>query len=152
MKKSLKERLRANMGIKSASNVVSLLLNLRSADESSSIIYVENFIYTKIKFVNMQKVISIRPTEEMERKLERLLGIEKMGRSAVIRKILDRGINEELKRYALELFKDKRVSLAKAAEIADISLRAMMDLIKEKDIPLHITIVDIRDDFEAAMR
>ena len=102
--------------------------------------------------VNMQKVISIRPTEEMERKLERLLGIEKMGRSAVIRKILDRGINEELKRYALELFKDKRVSLAKAAEIADISLRAMMDLIKEKDIPLHITIVDIRDDFEAAMR
>jgi hypothetical protein len=87
MKKSLKERLRANMGIKSASNVVSLLLNLRSADESSSIIYVENFIYTKIKFVNMQKVISIRPTEEMERKLERLLGIEKMGRSAVIRKI-----------------------------------------------------------------
>lgn len=100
----------------------------------------------------MQKVISIRPTEEMERKLERLLGIEKMGRSAVIRKILDRGINEELKRYALELFKDKRVSLAKAAEIADISLRTMMDLIKEKDIPLHITIVDIRDDFEAAMR
>jgi hypothetical protein len=39
----------------------------------------------------------------MERKLERLLGIEKMGRSAVIRKILDRGINEELKSYGYSI-------------------------------------------------
>ena len=100
----------------------------------------------------MQKIISVRPTEEMEKKLERLLGIEKAGRSALIRRILDRGINEELKKYALELFKDKKVSLAKAAEIADISVREMMDLIKEKDIPLHITIEDIREDFEAAMK
>jgi len=45
----------------------------------------------------MQKVISIRPTEEMERKLERLLGIEKMGRSALIRKILDRGDKRGIK-------------------------------------------------------
>ncbi len=81
-----------------------------------------------------------------------LISIEQMGKSALIRRILDRGLNEELKRYALELFRDKRVSLAKAAEIAGISVRAMMDLIKEKDIPLHITLEDIREDFEAAMK
>ncbi len=100
----------------------------------------------------MQKIISIRPTEEIERKLERLIGIEKMERSALIRRILDIGIDEELKKHALELFRDKKVSLAKAAEIADISVREMMDLIKEKGISLHITIEDIREDFEAAMR
>jgi len=99
----------------------------------------------------MQKIISIRPTEEMAKKLEMLISIEQMGKSALIRRILDRGLNEELKRYALELFRDKRVSLAKAAEIAGISVREMMDLIKEKDIPLHITLEDIREDFEAAI-
>ncbi|MGB2727006.1 MAG: UPF0175 family protein [Halobacteriota archaeon] len=100
----------------------------------------------------MQKIISIRPTEEIERKLERLIGIEKTERSALIRRILDIGINEELKKHALELFRDKKVSLAKAAEIANISVREMMDLIKEKGVSLHITIEDIRKDFEAAMK
>ena len=100
----------------------------------------------------MQKIISIRPTEEIERKLERLIGIEKMERSALIRRILDIGIEEDLKKHALELFRDKKVSLAKAAEIADISVREMMDLIKEKGISLHITIEDVREDFEAAMK
>ena len=46
----------------------------------------------------MQKVISIRPTTEIERKLERLIGIDKAERSALIRRILDTGINEELKK------------------------------------------------------
>jgi len=100
----------------------------------------------------MQKIISIRPTEEIERKLGRLIGIEKTEKSALIRRILDIGIDEELKKHALELFRDKKVSLAKAAEIADISVREMMDLIKEKGISLHISIEDIREDFEAAMR
>lgn len=70
----------------------------------------------------------------------------------MIRRILDTGINEELKKRALGLFRDKKVSLAKAAEIADISVREMMDLIKEKGISLHISIEDIREDFEAAMK
>ena len=100
----------------------------------------------------MQKVISVRPTEEMERKIERLIRIEKMERSALIRRILDTGIKEELKKHALELFRDKKVSLAKAAEIADVSVREMMDLIKEKGIFLHISVDEIRKDFEAAMK
>lgn len=99
----------------------------------------------------MQKTISIRPTEKIERKLDWLVSIENIGKSAVIRKILEIGINEELKNRALELYRDNRVSLAKAAEIADISVREMMALVKEKDIPLHIGIDEIREDFEAAI-
>ncbi len=100
----------------------------------------------------MQKIISIRPTEEIERKLERLIRIEKTERSALVRRILNIGLEEELKKHAIELFRDKKVSLAKAAEIADISVREMMDLIKEKGISLHISIEEIREDFEAAMK
>lgn len=100
----------------------------------------------------MHKPLSIRPTEEIEKKLEKLIKIEKMEKSALIRKILDIGIDEELKKCALELFRDRKVSLAKAAEIAGISVREMMDLIKEKGVQLHITAEDIQEDFEAAMK
>ncbi len=56
----------------------------------------------------MQKVISIRPTEEIERKLEKLIGIENAKRSALMRRILELGIAEELKKNALELFRAKK--------------------------------------------
>lgn len=100
----------------------------------------------------MQKVISIRPTEEFERKLERLMKIARADRSAVVRRALDIGIDQELKKYALELFRDKKISLAKAAELAGISVREMMDLIKEGELSVHITSEEIRKDFEAAMK
>lgn len=110
------------------------------------------FKYTKFKDVNMQNPLSIRPSKEIEKKLEKLMDLEKTERPALIRRVLTTGIDEELKKCALQLFKDKKVSLAKAAEIADISIREMMDLTKEKGISLHITIEDIQEDFEAAVR
>lgn len=99
----------------------------------------------------MQKPLSIRPTGEIEKKLEKLIKIEKMEKSALIRKILNIGIDEELKKCAFQLFKDRKVSLAKAAEIAGVSVREMMDLIKEEGLSLHITAEDIQEDFEAAI-
>ena len=100
----------------------------------------------------MQNPLSIRPSKEIEKKLEKLMDLEKTESPALIRRVLTTGIDEELKKCALQLFKDKKVSLAKAAEIADISIREMMDLTKEKGISLHITIEDIQEDFEAAVR
>ncbi|MBU6998367.1 MAG: UPF0175 family protein [Theionarchaea archaeon] len=100
----------------------------------------------------MQKPLSIRPTEEIEKKLERLLKIEKMEKSDLIRKLLDIGANEELKKCVLELFRGKKVTLARAAEIAGVSVRDMMDLIRDNGLSLHITAEDIQRDYEAAIR
>ena len=110
------------------------------------------FKCTKTKHVNMRETISIRPTEEIERKLEKLMDLEKTEKSNLIRKILIAGIDKELKTHALTLYRDKKVSFAKAAEIAEISIREMMDLEREEGFSLHITIEDIKEDFEAAMK
>ncbi len=58
----------------------------------------------------------------------------------------------QLKKCAIELFENKKVSLAKAAEIANVSIREMMDLMKGRGISLHITVDDIQEDFEATMK
>jgi predicted HTH domain antitoxin len=99
----------------------------------------------------MEKPLSIRPTKEIEKKLEKLIEIEKIEKSALIRKILNKGIDQELKKCALDLFRDKKVSLAKAAEIAGISVREMMEIIRKEGVSLHITAEDIQADYEAAM-
>jgi predicted HTH domain antitoxin len=54
--------------------------------------------------------------------------------------------------HALALYRERKVTLAKAAELADISVREMMDLIKEKGLSLYITSAELREDFEAALR
>jgi predicted HTH domain antitoxin len=59
---------------------------------------------------------------------------------------------EELKKCALKLFKENKVTLAKAAEIADVSVREMMDLIRDSGLSLHISAEDIQRDYEVAMR
>ena len=97
-------------------------------------------------------VISIRATPDLERKIKKLMEFEKADKSSIVRRVMERGINEELKKFALTLYVERKVSLAKAAEIAEISIRDMLDLIKEKGISLNITVEDLRKDFEEAMK
>nr|AAU83190.1 hypothetical protein GZ27A8_10 [uncultured archaeon GZfos27A8] len=96
------------------------------------------------------EAISIEPTGEMRMKIERLSKVRYMDTSSLVRKLIDIGIEHELKDYAIGLFRDKKVSLGKAAEISGISKRAMLDLLKERDIPLNISTRDIQKDFNAA--
>ncbi|ADC65223.1 protein of unknown function UPF0175 [Ferroglobus placidus DSM 10642] len=97
-------------------------------------------------------IISVRPTPDLERKIKKLMEFEKTDKSSIVRKALERGLNEELKRLALSLYIERKVSLAKAAEIAEVSIRDMIKLIREKGVSLNITIEDLRKDFEEAMK
>ena len=62
-------------------------------------------------------------------------------------------INEEdipayiQKLIALELFREKKVSLGKASEIAGLSVWEMLALLKEKKIPLY-SVEDFEKDLE----
>ncbi len=59
--------------------------------------------------------------------------------------------DEELPDYirklvALELFREGEVSLGKASEIAGISIREMMVLLRERKVPLHYSEKDLDKD------
>ncbi len=97
-------------------------------------------------------VISVRSTSDLERKIRKLMEFEKSDKSSIIRKALEKGVNEELKRLALNLYIERKVSLAKAAEIAEISVRELLELIKERGLSLNITVEDLRKDFKEAMK
>ena len=50
------------------------------------------------------------------------------------------------KLIALELFREEKVSLGKASQIAGLSVWEMMALLKEKKIPLNYSVKDFEKD------
>ena len=47
-----------------------------------------------------------------------------------------------IKLLALELFREHRISLGKAAEFAGVSVEAFMEFAAERDVSLHYTLAD----------
>ncbi len=109
-------------------------------------------MYTYHHFVYMVSVISIRPTSDISRKIERLSLLTALDRSSLIRIALSSGLDEELKKHALSQYREGRISLGKAAEISGISVREMMNLLMKNNIILNLSVQDIQDDYEAAMK
>ncbi|HWY77448.1 MAG TPA: UPF0175 family protein [Verrucomicrobiae bacterium] len=56
------------------------------------------------------------------------------------------------KLIALELFREGRVSLGRAAELADVSIEEFMEFSAFREVPLHYTDVDLAEDRATADR
>lgn len=56
---------------------------------------------------------------------------------------------EALKSIAVELYREGKVSMGKAAEIAGISKIEMMGVLREKKVPLQYTEKDLKEDLKA---
>ena len=97
-------------------------------------------------------LISTRIPEDLEKELEWYAKKEKIGRTIALRKILDKGIKEIRLEYSLSLYKKGKITLMRAAEISGISLWEVLDIIKEKKIPMPYTLEDVEKDLEIAKK
>lgn len=98
----------------------------------------------------MSKKIAVRISKELEKEIEEFMKDKGLDKSAAVRKILEIGISTWKIEKAINLFKLKRVTLWKASQIANISLREMMDELNNRKIPLNISTQNIIDDIKAA--
>ena len=53
---------------------------------------------------------------------------------------------------ALELFREERISLGLAAELASLSIEAFMEFSAHRQVPLHYTADDLAEDRHTAAR
>lgn len=93
-------------------------------------------------------LISTRIPENIEKELIWYANKEKIGRTIALRKILEKGLEEIKLDHALDLYKKGRVTLWKAASIAGLSLWEMLDIVRERRIPMHYTLEDVEKDLE----
>ena len=84
--------------------------------------------------------IKIKPREEIMKHFSQLLAYERRNEEDEAGLIFQIGIRERLKEIALEKYRNKEITLEKAAEIADVSVWEMMELLEERDIPYNLDV------------
>jgi len=88
----------------------------------------------------------------MLREVERLAKKLKVDRSELIRRLLDFVLQQERIEEAVRAYQEGKVTLWKAAEMAGLSLREMMELARVRKIAVSYTIDDLRRDIEYVRR
>lgn len=97
-------------------------------------------------------LISTRIPDEFEKQLDWYSRKEKIGRTIAFRKILESGLKQVTLEYALDLYQKGRITLWKSAEIAGLSLWEMLDIVREKKIPMYYTLEDAEKDIKASLK
>lgn len=95
--------------------------------------------------------LTVRVDEETYRGIEDAAQREKVDRSTATRLLLKKGIIEDRKRRALELYRLGKCTIWKGAELAGLNIREMMDLAREDKLPVHITPEDVEEAWREAI-
>jgi predicted HTH domain antitoxin len=97
------------------------------------------------------KPLAVRIPEEMEKEIQEVVEREGMDKATAVRTLLELGIREWRKRTALELLRNGKVTFAKAAEIARLSLWEFTDLVKQHNIEwVRYKPGEVEEEFEEA--
>lgn len=100
----------------------------------------------------MTEIVSTRVPEEIAKDLKEIEGEEKTDRATVVRKLLARAIQQWKMERALRLYREGKVTLWRAAKLAGVTLREMMDLAAKEGIQFQYTRKDLEEDIEAALK
>lgn len=98
------------------------------------------------------KAVTARLPHDMLREVERLAKKLKVDRSELIRRLLDFALQQKRVEEAVRAYQEGKVTLWKAAEMAGLSLREMMELARARKIAVSYTIDDLRRDIEYVRR
>ncbi|MDI6859007.1 MAG: UPF0175 family protein [Methanocellales archaeon] len=98
------------------------------------------------------ETISTRVPKEIIEAMQEIEEIEQSDRATVVRKLLVKAIEEWEKNRAIQLYRDGKITLWRAARMANLSLREMMKLAAEKGIEFRYTEKDLEEDIKAALK
>jgi len=79
---------------------------------------------------------TVRLPEELYKAVEHRARLEKVDESAAIRQLLALGAEG----YAVDLFREGKITLNEAAELAGVTLRRMIDLLQEHGVRGNVKI------------
>jgi predicted HTH domain antitoxin len=95
-----------------------------------------------------EKTIASRIPEDLESDLRRIEEAEHLDRSSTVRRLLYRAIRDWKLEHAAKLYQDSRASLERTAEEAGVSVREMMDYLRQRKIPMQYELEDFEEDLK----
>jgi len=97
------------------------------------------------------KPLAVRIPKEIEKEILEVVEREKLDKATAVRTLLEMGIVEWRKQTALELLRDGKVTFAKAAEMAKLSLWEFADLVKQRNVEwVRYTPEEVEKEFKEA--
>jgi predicted HTH domain antitoxin len=101
---------------------------------------------------SVTEVISTRIPDKLAKDLKEIEKEEESDRATTIRKLLTKAIKEWKIEHALELYHEGKVTLWRAARLAEVSLREIMERAAKKGIEFKYTEKDLEEDIQAALK
>ena len=97
------------------------------------------------------KPLAVRVPAEVDKEIREIIEEEKLDKATVVRNLLEIGIAEWRKQTALEFLQKGKVTFAKAAEIAKLSLWEFADLVKQRNVEwVRLAPEDVEKEFKEA--
>lgn len=95
---------------------------------------------------------SVRLPREIVKEIERLSKEEGIDKGTLIRRLIAESLKEYRIKKALELYREGKVSLWKATEIAGITYREALEELKKRNIPFKYDLEDLEADIAWALK
>lgn len=93
-----------------------------------------------------ERMVGTRLPLDLVRELELIEGVEQSDRSTTVRRLLSKAIQQwKLEHYA-RLYGDGKLTLARAARDAGVSLWEMMDYARARKVPAQYDLEDLNRD------
>ena len=92
--------------------------------------------------------VSLTVPRELLEKSEKIAKEKLEDRSTVMRELLALGLKQYMIKDSLEMYVEGKISMEKAAELADVSIWKFLDVLKERKIPLRYDLEDIKKEIE----
>ena len=92
------------------------------------------------------KVVTIRVEDKYFEDIKRIEKEEHTERAEVMRRLLARAIKEWKIKKALELLKERRITIRKAAKLADMSYVEVLDYASKADVNVGYDLKELRKD------
>ena len=95
-----------------------------------------------------EQLIASRVPPDLVADLQRIEEVEHLDRSTAVRRLLYAAIREWKLEYAARVYAENRVTLARAAEEAGVSVREMMEYLRQKRVPAQYDLEDFEQDMK----
>lgn len=99
--------------------------------------------------VNMTTTISTRLEKKEIKEIEKFAREEDLDKSTFLKRLIHKSLEEYKLENAFRLYQEGKVSLWKAAELADKSLWDMIELMKKYNTYLNYDVEDLKEDLKA---
>jgi predicted HTH domain antitoxin len=98
------------------------------------------------------QVVSARLPKDRIKQIEEIAQEEKVDKSSILERALEQYTREWALKKALELYRNGKITLSRAAEIADLSIWEIIDILKKRKVILQYDVGDFEEDMRTIGR